>query len=885
MTVTLYLPTAPYRASAGCVSTGTIVGGPSAMGDNDPTTYARLSNAGQRVVARFPPLDRSQIPNEWELSEFSTGYFSNLRARCGVGSGNQAYIRMYIGYYPTMATGASDGLYATTNSQWINSIPWDAYFNYWSITTEGYSYNDNAYPLLMSWALDGDLGVAVEVVPNYNGVTNPVTVYDIYWFTTQMTLTWTPVITPPDDGGGGGTPLVTVGNQPQFSDLNSAWGDTWRGRIYSFTATSDSVFKLDSTGTVMSEANGYVWFDLQIGNDGGIGEYIDYWQLDYDGPAAIVSFGVRAGVKYHLTFWAYSPQPSDTFTFTATSEPIDTTPRVYRIAGEGESSIAPAGGDTLAAATVIHENQVSQATLGVFNPTPGRYEAWWKITPTRTGQLIFDSILSYGCSPFIDSSWAEMRFWSAPPGGEPTLFGYAYSSQMINVTAGYTYWILLSEDVNEGDPPNVFKYLRVSDYGKTSDWIDRGEQTYVMDNGNGLHLSDLMYHTYGAGTQILVSSISGHMGGPGYQSNYGISRSYSGPDPYTVYAAIECAWHHARVGENSGQTWGVTIDTTGRADYQWFDTGCNIVSTDVVPHQGGSSGIGQIGVSYSSYYPSVDFLASSVSFGAYGISSYVSLLRLQFLLTKNGGLAAPSIPYWYGEATIEYEHDHCTLTGLDVAADELQQKHWENENGGLWDFDGTTRWVGGLSSDTIDTGITWGPIQDTSAPMYSYDSTIPWLEQWNVNNGGPESLTYDFSLPDYSGGFQAWTPIDDELFQAAYALEKNDSAWYGPNELDFTNYLSKPRAGLKFVGISPLLISSTIPAEFGNVSQTHYSKSILRYDQCVALRVHVKPSRFRVIAPPTTPPVVLISSPKTTTIVYTIDGDWIGDRVHFRSVR
>jgi hypothetical protein len=506
----------------------------------------------------------------------------------------------------------------------------------------------------------------------------------------------------------------------------------------------------------------------------------------------------------------------------------------------------PAGADTPETAPDVTAKSISAATdmppLG-GNTSP----KYWKFTATQSAPIQFDFGLTYekltgdrGYNPqvqltlygSIDDITTGNYLDYSSSGYTPDYDGYGYRGVLQHsVIAGTTYYIEASNVWSWTDSTGVYVYLRVSDYGAVTDWIQPPDGDIVLNSTYNSHHppTQMVYlNNHSSGMDPVVNAIGrfGDSTNPSYAfgGSCGFHRSFYGPGPETSDDARACCWKHARRRKDYEDYW---WSADGSAGAPWTGTGwCPTHGTELIDSTGPFND-GVIVEYFSSNYDTfynyqniwfrVHVPVVPVSLSAH-VDPYAGSI------TKWGAGTPPSAA---DNQTVEYEAEVSTIVGLAVAPDQV--------DGQQADF--SARWLIELGIE-YDGGPPPGWGMGTDRYVYGGD-------------GGPEDLQSRASVVlDYSGGTSEWTTIDPTIVAQCIANEEADKA-ARPDIYAYDGNSGERLASVRATLAFPELFSDTVPPFMGsNLAGANRYEFRTRYSQALAMKLTVRPARYRMISYP-----------------------------------
>lgn len=493
-----------------------------------------------------------------------------------------------------------------------------------------------------------------------------------------------------------------------------------------------------------------------------------------------------------------------------------------------DNLVMPAGSDLLADASAMTVLSVAVPTPGYDDGTPefsaGSPHAWYKFTATKTADLIVDGLLSYesvGGAAYVPN----LRVYRSVVGSSPTGLGDCVSisgiittgQYTLSTTAGETYVMPLWVGVPIGQVQLV---ARVGDYGELGPWVQPADQTWA--HGGTVKDSDLPVETADSLLWATYSSA-------GMEGHHSLIQALTMPSPVNDLDATICMWNKARSGLYQDQFW------TGDG------TGTDVPSTPTCnpsPLLDSSGRADWVGGKFQSSLGGFGF-GETAEFFVYTAVQKWWITKDVKALGPTGGLAAPTPP---AGGAVEYEAEFPALLGADAAPDE----------GSHQTTDITVQWRGGSAPLLQNAGGgAWGPrFSDSDSDDLAENAFVG-------GHAGPEDFGYDYTLPDFlaSANDNDWTEVPEDVLAAAVGYEAAwDEQWEDGTDLGM---ISGWEGGLQWVGMFPEQQGPTPPAALSPGSPPENLVDI-REDQFVAVRMHVRPPRYRFIDAPEIPDVAIL---------------------------
>ena len=472
----------------------------------------------------------------------------------------------------------------------------------------------------------------------------------------------------------------------------------------------------------------------------------------------------------------------------------------------------------------LTEMSVSYPTLAAY-----MHYAHWRFTATKTGRISIDALLSHYVDPnegdehgpqvelyvykedFTGASWTgSSTYYNVLEGDQFAPMDTDFRNQgriLLNAVAGETYVIQTTADPNY---PWIRTVVRIGDYGpEPNKWVQPPNQvrTWAYSDGNmGTDVTDP-----GAGN--VLKSGTGFQGG-----RVELHRAFGGPDPAMEPDAIECSWHWSRYLYVDSGYWYWSI-TNGAS---WNNTdpfNPAVPGYGTCPNLSGWSEVpswyygGSVGHWYQSTVSDFGFHYQDIKFKIFGASWQFEVAKV---IAYEGfdGTGPDPVDYLpeYGPTDIlEWESDHCELTGVRYAWD-------DRANQNLMSADPVDiKWYAG-DCDAARPAYTWGPEPGISSAWYGQGGST--ADGWVGSQD---------HLGDTTGGGGSWHPLAEKY-------------WDG----------TIPRT--RFTALPADLFSDTAPEyAAGTKADTSTFLQRLTGGQYIALETTVKPSRYRIIPDPGIP--------------------------------
>lgn len=504
----------------------------------------------------------------------------------------------------------------------------------------------------------------------------------------------------------------------------------------------------------------------------------------------------------------------------------------------------PAGGETYQDAGLVTPLSVTAPTVGFYSEDPKigspTNHVWYKFTAPTDGMLIADSLLSYDSD---GPTSVQVDVFKSTAGLDATTddqlltydggFGFA----VFPVVAGTSYYLALWDWAAPGATNLI---LRLSDYGAVSEWVQPADQTWVAVPDEAMH--DPVLPTAPA-------FLDGVGGTAGYGGRYVISRSFLGPHPGILPEAPNstgCAWKHVAAGCDYGQWWSPDPENPDVDIKAAWNGGPGTCST-VFPERTGNNTF-DLGATYSTGAES-DGHANTIT-QAYGLTQRFWVSHILPDLGPTGGLPAPIPP---PGGTVEYEADEGELLGIDASPDQTVTGESATINGEPAPLIITTQWLGKAVPIDENPGNTWGP--KTNYIFDGDDFATDRFILGGLSGNDGFAAAQDFQLADLPPDATVpadWEPIDSALIDAALGYE---AAWQEQWDAGIDlSLISTYGGGLRFVGLFPEVLDPFANL-FGNFAEADLNVDQRRHGQFVAIRVHVRPPRYRYRNGPVIPEV------------------------------
>jgi hypothetical protein len=616
---------------------------------------------------------------------------------------------------------------------------------------------------------------------------------------------------------------LTMGDSNTFDLTDTVAGGTqpyWSG-WWSYTPAADTRLTLDTNAT---EAGNPSTADTQLfvfSGTSGSPVPVDDDDDSGTGFLSSLTLTLTGGVEYHIQVGSYDPDGDTITRFHLTATPLTPAERpVYSIGG----ITIPVGGDRVATAGEVTPLSVTYPTEGFVTDEGSGFvgdpHVWYKLTAPITGNIILDTQLSSAL--YVEEAGpAFVRFavYRSDVGDSPTtitdctnvVFTTA-DSYTLAAVAGETYLIVLWRFPTEDAEDFI---LRVSDYGTDTPWTQPADQQWWKGwdaQGQLLPPNPL---------EPLIWATAPY----GFHGRYSLLQALLGDDPTFDSDAADCLWATSTVYNGGFRFW--TDDGSGEGTSPGACVPPSVIldATDDPAVVGAvySGSPGSFGIPSEARFDVWDNVAR------YWVTKDVNALG------PTGGLDEPALPEV--GATVEYEAEVPTLLGVDAAPDQASSD----------DTDIIVRYYGTAVDVVENPDQHWGPSSDGSDHTFATDSD------------GPLGFigSQDYQLPDYppDGSSVGWTAVPSDVLTSALGFE---AAWQvsedtlPPDELDT---ISDYMGGLRWVGLFPEQTLPDPPGQATPAFSPPETQTDLRHDQLIAVRLRVRPPRYRFHLPPVIPPV------------------------------
>lgn len=575
----------------------------------------------------------------------------------------------------------------------------------------------------------------------------------------------------------------------------------------------------------------------------------------------------------------------------------DPVPPCYAIGGV----TADPGGPSIAGAVAIAPNSVTFPTLGVATVDPvisglmgtsgvAYNHVWHKFTPSQSGQLIFDVLLSYPSTGVEDQSntnpSARIEFYRSDVGASPTsgadlthLFGQWTDSTFFsrkrgrityNVTAGTTYLIALwSPSTTAG---SLYFVFRMSNYGAVTSYTQTSDESWVLRSPTGVayswHYADTVPVQYQYGyvysltnydpyNRLVDTPVAGPAWGTNFHGSYQMDRSFAGPAPAGDGGALDCSWHHGRLGAWGSQWW--SKNPLGPNPASWngtdpYNPGVAGYGTCLTHTGQVESGNGFPGTVGCRWHANSDTINQETDFHSFAATNRLWVRHTVDQFGPDAGRGNPTDTPG-GGATLEWESNRPAILGVDVSPDELADGTYAGGSGDPLKVQWHVKAVGYTNTDVNPTDI-WGPHVYTDYSGYK-------AEGWLGGDGlGSFPASQSQQLPDFTNRSTddlTWTAVDSGVLSAVLAYEDAwQTQWDAGTD---TGNISFFAGGLRLTALYPEMFSDTRPPlDYTWSSGTVSNASRYRTGQAAAFQLRLRPARHRWTSPPTLPVVELCTT-------------------------